>query len=137
MADKDLTYKFLKTFKNKKDPIDDVRELDKGENGILKTLFIYEVNEQKSLTPGELCSIQQVTSGRVASTLKSLERKAYIIRKADAKDKRKTIIKLTESGKKMAKKVVDGLSSKIQKIINKLGERDAKEFLRIFNRLID
>lgn len=135
MNNQDLTYKFIATLNNKKDPIDDLKELDKGENGILKTLFIYEETKNQNLTPSELCLIQKLTSGRIATTLKSLEKKKYITRCIDSIDRRKIIVKLTESGKTAAKKIVDRICNSIQKIINKLGEKDASEFIRIFNLL--
>lgn len=92
---------------------------------------------KKNLTPGELCEIQQLTSGRIASTLKNLEKKAFIKRMMAEDDRRKTIIKLTEKGKIVAKRIMDDIAMSINKMIHKLGEHDSQEFLRILNRLYE
>ena len=134
---KELSYKFMRIFRKRNHLIHQVKELDKGENGILQTLFIYEEIHQKNLTPGELCAIQQLTSGRIASTLKNLEKKAFIKRMMAEDDRRKTIIKLTEKGKIVAKRIIDDIAMSINKMIHKLGEHDSQEFLRILNRLYE
>ena len=100
----------MRIFRKRNHLIHQVKELDKGENGILQTLFIYEEIHQKNLTPGELCAIQQLTSGRIASTLKNLEKKAFIKRMMAEDDRRKTIIKLTEKGKIVAKRIIDDIA---------------------------
>jgi DNA-binding MarR family transcriptional regulator len=127
----------MRIFRKRNHLIHRVKELDKGENGILQTLFIYEEIHQKNLTPGELCAIQQLTSGRIASTLKNLEKKAFIKRMMAEDDRRKTIIKLTEKGKIVAKRIIDDIAMSINKMIHKLGEHDSQEFLRILNRLYE
>ena len=127
----------MRIFRKRNHLIHRVKELDKGENGILQTLFIYEEIHQKNLTPGELCAIQQLTSGRIASTLKNLEKKAFIKRMMAEDDRRKTIIKLTEKGKIVAKIIIDDIAMSINKMIHKLGEHDSQEFLRILNRLYE
>ena len=127
----------MRIFRKRSHLIHQVKELDKGENGILQTLFIYEEIHQKNLTPGELCAIQQLTSGRIASTLKNLEKKAFIKRMMAEDDRRKTIIKLTEKGKIVAKRIIDDIAMSINKMIHKLGEHDSQEFLRILNRLYE
>ncbi len=127
----------MRIFRKRNHLIHQVKELDKGENGILQTLFIYEEIHQKNLTPGELCAIQQLTSGRIASTLKNLEKKAFIKRMMAEDDRRKTIIKLTEKGKIVAKRIIDDIAMSINKMIHKLGEHDSQEFLRILNRLYE
>ena len=137
MKYKELSYKFMNVFRKRNHLIHTVKELDKGENGILQTLLIYEEIHQKNLTPGDLCEIQQLTSGRIASTLKNLEKKAYIKRIIAEDDRRKIIIKLTEKGKIVAKGIIDDIAISINKMINKLGEHDSQEFLRILNRLYE
>ena len=127
----------MRIFRKRNHLIHRVKELDKGESGILQTLFIYEEIHQKNLTPGELCAIQQLTSGRIASTLKNLEKKAFIKRMMAEDDRRKTIIKLTEKGKIVAKRIIDDIAMSINKMIHKLGEHDSQEFLRILNRLYE
>ena len=118
----------MRIFRKRNHLIHQVKELDKGENGILQTLFIYEEIHQKNLTPGELCAIQQLTSGRIASTLKNLEKKAFIKRMMAEDDRRKTIIKLTEKGDEAFKSHADFHDDMIKSIMKEL-PKDEEEIL--------
>lgn len=133
LNNEELTNNLISNFKN--NPITDFLNYCQGEKGILKTLFLYEKLEKRNLTPGEIGNIQNLTSGRVATTLKSLEKKFYIERTTDNKDHRKIIVRLTEKGQKVAEKIIEKIKNDVQKLIDKLGEHDAKEYLRILTRL--
>ena len=86
---------------------------------------------QEDVTPGDLCRVQHLTSGRVASTLKSLEQKEYIERKTDKSDRRRILIKLTKMGKKMATAIFNRIKEQIKAITDKLNEQEIKEFIRL------
>ncbi len=133
LAKEEITDNLIFNFKN--NPLTDFFNCCKGENGILKTLLLYEKLEKRTLTPGEIGNIQNLTSGRVATTLKSLEKKFYIKRTIDNNDHRKIIVKLTEKGQKVAEKIMEKIKATVQKLIEKLGEHDTKEYLRILMRL--
>lgn len=137
MKNNELARKLIYIFKKKNHPLVEMQNFDQGENGILQTLYTYEQFEKKELTPGELSRIQQLSSGRIATTLKTLEKKQLIERITDRIDKRKSIIQLTHKGREVAEKIIKITSKKFEKIIDKLGEQDALEFIRILKRLAE
>ena len=99
-----------------------------GESGVLQILLENEKNK-KPLSSGDICAKMQLSSGRTALTLKSLELKRLIVRRADEKDKRRTSVKLTEKGKVLAESTAKEVSAAVNKIVEKLGEKQAAEFI--------
>lgn len=99
-----------------------------GESGVLQILLENEKNK-KPLSSGDICAKMQLSSGRTALTLKSLELKRLVVRRADEKDKRRTLVKLTEKGKALAESTAEEVSAAVNKIVEKLGEKQAAEFI--------
>lgn len=99
-----------------------------GESGVLQILLENEKNK-KPLSSGDICAKMQLSSGRTALTLKSLELKRLVVRRADEKDKRRTLVKLTEKGKALAESTAKEVSAAVNKIVKKLGEKQAAEFI--------
>ena len=99
-----------------------------GESGVLQILLENEKNK-KPLSSGDICAKMQLSSGRTALTLKSLELKRLIVRRADEKDKRRTLVKLTEKGKVLAESTAKEVSAAVNKIVEKLGDKQAAEFI--------
>ena len=105
MSESYITKEFMKLMKGSNAQIKNISELSQGEYGILQILLQGECDGKKTMTSGELCHAQNLTSGRISTTLKTLEMKKYIIRENDALDKRRTLVKLTEKGKDLAIKI--------------------------------
>lgn len=99
-----------------------------GESGVLQILLENEKNK-KPLSSGDICAKMQLSSGRTALTLKNLELKRLVVRRADEKDKRRTLVKLTEKGKALAESTAKEVSAAVNKIVEKLGEKQAAEFI--------
>ena len=106
----------------------DIVKSGHGESGVLQILLENEKNK-KPLSSGDICAKMQLSSGRTALTLKSLELKRLIIRRADEKDKRRTLVKLTEKGKALAESTAKEVSAAVNKIVEKLGEKQTAEFI--------
>lgn len=132
-----LTYELMEMMRKKKHPLDDFREFEKGENGILQSLLINEKSGGEMLTPGELSAIQELSTGRVAAALKSLENKHYINREMDRDDRRRIIVTLTEDGRMFAQTLFDETTEKVESVLREIGEKDAKEFFRILKRMLE
>lgn len=58
--------------------------------------------QYKGANPGTLSEYLNVGTGRIGNALKDLEEKGLIERSKESKDKRKTVVVLTEEGKKKA-----------------------------------
>ncbi len=76
-----------------------------------------------------------MTSPRVSSILNNLEKKGLIKRNFSTVDRRKVYIYITSKGKQKVSDKVSDTYSLFYNILKKLGENDAKELVRILNRL--
>ena len=102
-----------------------------GEERVLTYLY----KEQDNVLPGQLTEELQLSTGRIANILKRLEEKGYIERQRRDKDKRRVEVSLTEKGKAFAaEKYQENLQSH-RMLLERLGEEDAKELLRIFEKV--
>ena len=105
-----------------------------GENGVLYRLYISETGEALA---GDLARGMGLTSGRIANILKQLESKNYVVRSSGEKDRRKVYVALTEEGRTHIEDVYQGNLRDIETYLEKLGEEDAKEYIRILGRLLE
>lgn len=135
MSYKEFLNKFLNLVRSSSSSIKNAKELSYGEPGILQTILNYEKEEKKSITSGMIGKIQKLTSGRVSTAIKKLEKKNYVYREVSIIDRRKVYVKLTDKGRKIAEKINEQLVSDAKIIFKKLGDKDANEFLRLMSLL--
>lgn len=135
MSYKEFLNKFLNLVRSSSSSIKNAKELSYGEPGILQTILNYEEEEKKSITSGMIGKIQKLTSGRVSTAIKKLEKKNYVYREVSIIDRRKVYVKLTDKGRKIAEKINEQLASDAKIIFKKLGDKDANEFLRLMSLL--
>lgn len=102
-----------------------------GEVGTLLHLA-YAKNE---ISPAQLAEILDVSMPRITTVLKTLENKKLIKRTTDSKDKRKTIISITDYGRKLVSNKKQEAIEKIIKIMNKLDEETINEYIRITRKI--
>jgi MarR family transcriptional regulator, organic hydroperoxide resistance regulator len=108
-----------------------VDELSHGERKILGYLT-FGKNE---VTSGVLSEHLNLSTPRVASALNSLAKKSFIERNKDENDKRMVIVTITDSGKRFVMEEHEEAMTMLEGILKKLGEQDAKEFVRIIKRI--
>lgn len=136
---KELATKLTFFVRKSSGELSEIKRSGQGETGVLQTLLENETNEKtkKRLSAGDLCSKLSLTSGRMALTLKSLEKKHLIIRYPDETDKRRTLVKLTEKGRLCAEITKKKINEAVNKIIEKLGEKKAAEFINMLAALAE
>ncbi|MEH7013006.1 MarR family winged helix-turn-helix transcriptional regulator [Neobacillus niacini] len=110
-----------------------VDDLSQGEKRILGYLTFWK----DAVASGELSEKLFLSTPRVASALNSLSKKGFIERNRDEYDKRIVIVTITEAGKSFVMDEHAEAISMLEKTLQKLGEKDAKEFVRIINRIIE
>ncbi len=88
-------------------------------------------------TPSKLAEYTDFTPARLSAIIKSLESKGFIIRQQDEIDKRFTIIEMTEKGIEYSHQLKASVVRNSLDIIEKLGEKDSIEFLRLLKRLFE
>lgn len=72
-----------------------------------------------------------VSTARTAVLLKKMSAKNLIVKETDKKDKRKTLVKLSEHGKKTADKMKENLFRHIAFIIDTLGMEKLEQFISL------
>lgn len=87
--------------------------------------------------PKDLSRALMLTTARVAAMLKSLEGQDMITRTPDPSDSRQVIVCLTEKGIALVEERRIGMIHSVAKMLEALGEEDAKAYVRIQARLIE
>ncbi len=101
-----------------------------GEVFIMKYL-----SQHQNVLPGDISNKMNISSARVAAALNNLEKKGFISRQIDINDRRRIIVSLTDEGRFFSKKMAEDMLNDAVKMLEFLGEEDAKEWVRITCRL--
>ncbi len=87
--------------------------------------------------PKDMSRALMLTTARVAAMLKSLEGQGMVTRTPDPADSRQVIVSLTEKGVALVEERRTGMVHSVAKMLEALGERDAKAYVRIQAKLIE
>jgi DNA-binding MarR family transcriptional regulator len=117
------------------------RTLYPGEYMMLR--IIYNSMEEKrkngidgpGLKVGDLGDMMHSTKPATSKMLKNVEDKGYIERVIDSNDRRVVYVKLSQEGEAIIKHSLDTMLEFADNTIQKLGEEDAKELIRIMKKL--
>lgn len=104
-----------------------------GESFVLAYIHRHEGN----VIPSEISNEIGISTARVAATLNSLENKGWITRTIDVNDRRRILVDMTSEGKKQVENHFRMMMSTTAKMLEYLGEDDAKEYVRIMKKLAD
>ncbi len=88
-----------------------------------------------SIYPKDIEEMMGVSSARVAKIIKGLEEKKLVIRKPDSKDKRKTLVILTDLGKEFENLRKEKINFTLSTMLELLGEEDGADFVRIIEKI--
>ncbi|HEY4549982.1 MAG TPA: MarR family transcriptional regulator [Bacillus sp. (in: firmicutes)] len=113
-------------------PMQEPQEFTRGEIGIL----VYLHFNSDSVTSGDLSESLSVSTGRVATALKGLEKKGFIIRRTDPSDKRRVNVLITEAGRKLVLDKHQYGIERMTKALQKLDEEEVIEFVRLVKKVI-
>lgn len=91
--------------------------------------------EEAGIKVGELSKRMEATMPATSKMLNVLEKKGYIEKIPDARDRRIVYIRLSENGEAIIKGASDMLHLFTEQTIEKLGEEDARELLRLLHKL--
>lgn len=87
--------------------------------------------------PKDISKAVRLTTARIAAILKSLEKQDLITKTKDSLDHRQAIVTLTEKGSAIVEERRAALLQSTAKILEALGEDDAKAYVRIQEKLIN
>lgn len=93
-----------------------------------------------SVSTGEVCAGDiskefNVSTARTAVVLKTLAKKEYIETSVSDSDRRRVVVKITEKGRSVIQKAQDELIEFMKLLLDKVGEDDIKEFIRIVAKI--
>lgn len=108
-------------------------ESQRGENLVLG----YLNHQEKPITPSEIAEYANLTSARIATILKTLEKKQLITRSCDETDQRRTLVILTAAGKTAATQYHTAALTHIVQMLTQIGPADATEYVRILGKLAE
>ncbi len=118
---------------DKKKVISKRKFLLKGED-----LFLVVLDELGGMcTPSKLAEYTDFSPARLSAIIKSLENKGFVIRRQDELDKRFSIIEITSEGIRYTRSLKESAIRNSLEIIEKLGEKDAAEFLRLMKKMLE
>ena len=110
--------------------------ITRGEINALMMLSMMEAHGD-AVRPGMLAACSHATPGAVSQTLKSLEEKGLIVRRRGEGDSRSVTISLTNAGREFEKEGRRLHDERFMHMLEFLGEDDAREFVRIVNRMLE
>lgn len=94
------------------------------------------INKNKgSIYPKDIEKKMGISSARVSKIIKGLEEKKLVIRKPDKEDKRKTLVILTDRGKKFENLRKEKINFILTSMLELLGEEDGADFVRIIEKI--
>ena len=108
-----------------------VAEIARGELAVL----LYLIDEKNGACALDISQYFEINTSRVAAILNSLSKKKFIERKSDMHDKRKIHVYITDLGNEYAIKHRNQITNHMAMVLERLGEKDATEYLRIMKRV--
>ena len=107
------------------------------ENNVLILLYYYESEFGKTLTIKDISCFYEIKSSTAIQFVNSLEKYGYIIRMNDPKDKRVTLVTLTESGKEMGEIISGRTHEMVQKILKKQEKEELGQAFQVIHKMIN
>ena len=83
------------------------------------------------VTAGQISRFMNVSTARVAVLLKKMEARGFIVKETDENDARKTVVVLSELGKKKAEELHDDMCSQISEMIDRIGMERLVDFIAV------
>lgn len=106
--------------------------------GEMKVLsYIHYTAGGREIATGDIVSALDMTGGRVAGILRSLEKKGFISRRTDENDRRRIMVSPTPAGSDYVENGRELLRSRLSAIINAMGSEGAENFIRSMEEFVN
>ncbi|MEK3904469.1 MULTISPECIES: MarR family winged helix-turn-helix transcriptional regulator [unclassified Paenibacillus] len=106
-----------------------------GLNGARIRVLVEIAKHGGSILPSLLAERIAVTKANISLLLTPLEKDGYITRAAHAQDGRKTVISLTEAGKRLLMEQLPGNREAVAAVMKRLDEPELHLLLELLNKL--
>lgn len=106
--------------------------------GEMKVLsYIHYTAGGGEIATGDIVSALDMTGGRVAGILRSLEKKGFISRRTDENDRRRIMVSPTYAGSDYVENGRELLRRRFSAIINAMGSESAENFIRSMEEFVN
>lgn len=107
------------------------------ENNVLILLYYYDSEFGKTLTIKDISCFYEIKSSTAIQFVNSLEKHGYIVRMNDPKDKRVTLVTLTEFGKEMGEIISKRNYKMVQKILETQEKEELEQPFQVIHKMIN
>lgn len=114
-----------------------VEGLTRSEYELLTILKMNIYDKGTAMSVSEISNLLQITPAAITHIINPLEEKGFIKRLPDPKDRRVVLIGLTDKGAKTADALIADVKGQVVGLINYLGEKDSREFVRLLSRAFE
>ena len=104
--------------------------------GEFRVLLYLHMHDKEEIYPSDLSDSLNVTRQRITSILSALRKKGYVHMVMSEKDRRKMQVILTNEGRNQITVKEAEIDKYFDKVIDGLGESNAKEMTRLTNLII-
>ena len=115
-------------------------EFVKGASSVVKDISLPEYVLMKEIAEnrGDLTAIGEylsVSKSAVSQMLSSLEKKGYLTRRINVRNRRNIVVRLTRAGRVALRKQSDEFDERYENIVKDLDEGEVNKIIEIINRL--
>ncbi|MGO1542794.1 MAG: MarR family winged helix-turn-helix transcriptional regulator [Gulosibacter sp.] len=98
---------------------------------------LFSLHVSGPLRPGDLSELTGLAPGSVTSILKRLEDDGYIERRRNKRNRRETIVTVTDAGREFTKQGMDASTSRQERWLSALTRGEVIELTRLLHRVIE
>lgn len=110
------------------------KRLDDCEHGLFVILRMLN-RATGEIVAGDIADALNMSTPRVAAALNALERKGYAVRAESQTDRRKTVVRITDEGRRAVQASEDMVLGLVEHILQSVGEADLDEFIRVSGKI--
>lgn len=99
--------------------------------------LLYQIKKNPGLSQNDLVELLDVSKEAVSTSVRRLEKKRFITRKIDEKDKRKNLLFLSDKGLEILDEVWSVQTETYSLLLDPLSEDEKKELNRLFEVILD
>ena len=120
-------------FKKLDGPHISFKGVKRSEFFLLATLAYHSPPDSQGIKISDLSAKMDITPPAVTHMINSLEEMGLVMRLADSGDRRVVLVSLTTKGEEVVKKIQEEFLDKLIGLVEFLGEKDSKEFIRLLS----
>ena len=108
--------------------------LNEGDYGVLSALR--RAGEPFQLTPTDLARHRMMTSGGMTAAIDRLERKGLVGRTANPDDRRGSLVRLTEEGRRVIEQAMELHADAEHQLVSELNGKERQQLERLLRKLL-